>query len=189
MTKVLGICGSPRPSGGTAQALHHALEILQSYEIETEYIGLSDKTITPCDGCLHCNLGKCRWDDDMLKIYEAMEHCDGLILASPVYFGQVSGQLKTLMDRTILFRTGGRFKLSGKIGAGIACGGFRNGGLELTLQCMHTFFLQQDMMVISDGPSYSHSGAAVISAPSRDAEGNRTIESLARRMAKALQKE
>jgi multimeric flavodoxin WrbA len=188
MVNVLGICGSPRPSGNTAQALRRALDIVQAYDIETTYIGLSDKTITGCDGCLHCHLGKCRWDDDMNAIYEAMLRCDGLILASPVYMGNVTGQLKTLMDRTILFRTANRFSLSGKIGAGIACGSFRNGGQELTLQCMHTFFLQQDMLVVSDGPVYSHSGGAVEGAFGRDEIGVRTVEALARRMAKALQK-
>ena len=188
MVNVLGICGSPRPSGNTAQVLRRALDLMQAYDIETTYIGLAEKKVTPCDGCLHCHLGKCRWDDGMTEIYEAMLRCDGLILASPVYMGQVSGQMKTMMDRTVLFRTGSRFSLSGKIGAGIACGGFRNGGQELTLQCMHTFFLQQDMMVISDGAGYSHSGAALVGACTQDELGMRTVENLVRRMAKALQK-
>ena len=71
----------------------------------------------------------------------------------------VSQSMKAIVDRTVLLRTGGGFELTGKVGAGIACGGFRNGGQELTLQSMHTFFLQQDMFAIADGPRYSHSGA------------------------------
>jgi multimeric flavodoxin WrbA len=186
---VLGISGSPRPNGNTVNALRRALELLQAYDIETTFVSLADKKITPCDGCLQCHLGKCRHSDDMDPIYEALLRCDGLVLASPVYMGMVTGQTKTMMDRTVPFRTGGRFRLSGKYGAGIACGGFRNGGVELTLQCMHTFLLQHDMQVISDGPGFSHSGAAIVGTSYHDEVGMRTVENLARRLGQALQKQ
>jgi len=101
--------------------------------------------------------------------------------------GLVSGQMKVLMDRCVLFRVGGTFQLSGRVGAGIACGGFRNGGQELTLQCMHTFFLQQDMLAISDGPPFSHSGAAIVGRAASDEIGLRTVDNIARRLAAALQ--
>ena len=90
------------------------------------------------------------------------------------------------MDRTVPFRAGGRFALSGKVGAGIACGGFRNGGQELTLQAMHTYFLQQDMYAIADGPRYSHSGAAVVGRAETDQIGLQTVENIARRLARAV---
>jgi multimeric flavodoxin WrbA len=124
----------------------------------------------------------------MMPIYAAMRHCDALILASPVYMGLVSGQMKTMMDRTVLFRAAGELELTGKVGAGIACGGFRNGGQELTLQAMHTFFLQQDMYAIADGPSFSHSGAAVVGPAAENELGLRTVENLARRVAQAVQR-
>jgi len=125
----------------------------------------------------------------MVPVYEALRACDGLILASPVYMGMVTGQMKVMMDRTVLFRTGGGFELSGKIGGGIACGGFRNGGQELTLQNMQTYFLQQDMLVIADGPQFSHSGATIVGRAADDEVGLRTVENLARRMAAALVRE
>ena len=90
------------------------------------------------------------------------------------------------MDRTVVFRTGGRFELSGKVGTGIACGGFRNGGQELTLQSMHTFFLQQDMYAIADGPRFSHSGAAIVGRASEDRVGLQTLENLALRVAQVV---
>lgn len=184
--RVLGICGSPHPDGNTAFALCHALHTLQEIGLETEFIALAGKDIHPCDGCHRHRGGKCVHDDDMTPIYEALLRCDGLILASPVYMGMVTGQMKVMMDRTVLFRSGGELRLSGKVGAGIACGGFRNGGQELTLQNMHTFFLQQDMLAISDGPGYSHSGAAIVGRAAEDALGLQTVENLARRMAWAL---
>jgi multimeric flavodoxin WrbA len=122
----------------------------------------------------------------MTPLYEAMRRCDGLILASPVYMGLVSGQLKVLMDRSVVFRAAGGFELAGKVGAGIACGGFRNGGQELTLQCMHTYFLQQDMYAIADGPRFSHSGAAVVGRAEDDEVGLATVDGLATRVVWAL---
>jgi len=124
----------------------------------------------------------------MVPIYEAMRRCDGMILASPVYMGLVNGQMKVMMDRTVVFRTGGRFELSGRVGAGIACGGFRNGGQELTLQSMHTYFLQQDMYAIADGPRFSHSGAAIVGRAAEDRVGLQTVENLALRVAQAVKR-
>ena len=185
---VLGICGSPHLKGNTAHALRYALQVIEQEGIETTYISLADKSIAPCDGCFSCRKGKCVHADDMLPIYEAIRRCDGLILSSPVYMGLVSGQMKVMMDRTVRFRTGGRFELSGKVGAGIACGGFRNGGQELTLQSMHTFFLQQDMYAIADGPRFSHSGAAIVGRASEDKVGLQTVENLALRVAQAVKR-
>lgn len=183
---VLGINGSPHLNGNTAYALRYALQVIEKQDIETAYITLADKQIVPCDGCFACRAGECVHDDDMTPIYEALLCCDGLILASPVYMGLITGQMKVMMDRTVRFRTGGRFELSGKIGAGIACGGFRNGGQELTLQSMHTYLLQQDIYAIADGPGYSHSGAAIVGRASEDSIGLQTVENMALRIARAV---
>ena len=182
---ILGICGSPHREGNTAYALRYALRIVEELGVTTRYISLRDLDIEFCDGCFACR-SCCVYDDDMAQVYDALRACDGLILASPVYMGMVTGQMKVFFDRTVLFRTGGRFELSGKVGAGIACGGFRNGGQELTLQNMQTYFLQQDMYAIADGPGYSHSGAAIVGRAAEDTVGLKTVENLARRMVAAV---
>jgi multimeric flavodoxin WrbA len=184
--KVIGINGSPHEKGNTAYALRYALSLLEEAGVETEYIALADKQIHHCKGCFSCRGGKCMHDDDMKSIVDAMRQCDCLLLASPVYMGLVTGQMKTMMDRTVILRVGGEFELSGKIGAGIACGGFRNGGQELTLQCMHTFFLQQDMYAIADGPRFSHSGATIVGKAEEDAMGLQTIRNLADKIVRTL---
>jgi multimeric flavodoxin WrbA len=176
--KVLGVQGSPHENGNTAYALRYALSLLEEGGVETEYIALAGKTIHGCKGCFSCRDGECTHDDDMRSILESMRQCDCLLLASPVYMGMISGQMKTMMDRTVILRVDERFELSGKIGAGIACGGFRNGGQELTLQCMHTFFLQQDMYAIADGPRFSHSGATIVGKAEEDDIGLQTIRNL-----------
>lgn len=184
---ILGICGSPHPAGNTAFALHRALAVVEQEGIPTQYLSLAGLAIAPCRGCFSCRSGTCVQDDDMGAVVAAIDGCAGLILASPVYMGLITGQLKVMMDRTVVFRAGGRFALSGKVGAGIACGGFRNGGQELTLQAMHTYFLQQDMYAIADGPQYSHSGAAVAGRAEGDEIGLRTVDNLARRLVRAVQ--
>jgi multimeric flavodoxin WrbA len=185
---VLGINGSPHAEGNTAYALRHALKVIEGEGLETATISLSGLAIAPCKGCFSCREGTCVQHDDMRSVVEAIARCDGLILASPVYMGLITGQMKVMIDRTVVFSTGGRFALSGKVGAGIACGGFRNGGQELTLQAMHTFFLQQDMYAIADGPGYSHSGAAIVGRAEADSLGLQTVENLARRLARAVKR-
>ena len=184
--RVLGINGSPHQNGNTAYALRYALSLLEKAGLETEYIALGRKEIHSCQGCFSCRDGECVHDDDMQSIIDSMRQCDCLLLASPVYMGMVTGQMKMMMDRTVILRVGEAFEMSGKIGAGIACGGFRNGGQELTLQCMHTFFLQQDMYAIADGPRFSHSGAAIVGKAEEDEIGLQTVRNLADKIAGTL---
>jgi multimeric flavodoxin WrbA len=184
--KVLGICGSPHVNGNTAFALDVALRSLREQGFETECIQLAEVTIHPCEGCFHCQSGACRFDDGMRGIVQSLLRCDGLILASPVYMGMVSGQTKVMMDRSVILRVRHGFELSGKPAAGIACGGFRNGGQELALQNMHTYFLQLDMAAVSDGPPFSHSGAAVCGEAARDTVGLQTVANVASRLARQL---
>jgi len=184
--KILGINGSPHEQGSTAFALRYGLQVCEQLGAETESISLAGKQIHFCDGCWGCRRGACVHEDDMAPIYAAMRRCDGLLLASPVYMGLVSGQMKVMMDRSVALRVRGQFEMSGKVGAGIACGGFRNGGQELTLQCMHTYFLQQDMAAVADGPRFSHSGAAVVGRADEDALGLQTVQLVAARLVKAL---
>ena len=184
--RILGIHGSPHLDGNTAKALRRALDVVGAEGIETEYIALAEHEIAPCKGCFACGKGRCIHRDGMDAICEAMLRSDGLLLASPVYMGLPTGQMVTFMDRTVRFRTAGRFQMSGRVGAGIACGGFRNGGQELTLQSMHTYFLQQDMYAVADGPPFSHSGAAIGGRTQDDEVGLRTVDNVARRLARAV---
>jgi multimeric flavodoxin WrbA len=184
--RVLGICGSPHGNGNTAYALRFALDALQERGVETECIFLDHRNIHPCNGCFRCAKEACVFDDDMTEILAALRRCDGLILASPVYMGMVTGQMKVMMDRSVALRSSGVFEMSGKVGAGIACSGFRNGGQEITLQNMQTFLLQQNMAAIADGPPFCHSGAALYGRASEDQIGLQTVENLVAGMAKQL---
>ncbi len=177
--RVLGISGSPNTNGNTAAAIKYALT--KASNCDAKYITLSGKKISPCIGCFKCaDKHKCIFDDDMTEIYEAIRWCDALIIGSPVYMGMVSGQMKIMMDRCVLFRPSyqQKLELSGKFGCGIACGGFRNGGQETTLQNIHTFLLQQDLLVINDGFSFSHAGGTIVGTTNDDKVGLETIDHL-----------
>lgn len=184
--RVLGISGSPHPDGNTAFALRRALSRLEGEGLETTFSDLSGLAIGACRGCFACRDGACVQADDMGAVLDDLRACDGVLLASPVYMGSVSGQLKVWMDRTLPLRADRSFAVSGRVGGGIACGGFRNGGQELTLQAIQAFFLQQDMYPIADGPPLSHSGAALVGDAGRDEVGLDTVDFLARRMVRAL---
>jgi multimeric flavodoxin WrbA len=110
----------------------------------------------------------------MDEIYPKLKDCHGLILATPVYFGQISGQMKTFMDRTepLLRYAKGQWKfaLKDKVGGAIAMGGNRNGGQETTLQAIHHFFLIHDMVIVGTGPDERpgcYLGAAATTHPKR----------------------
>lgn len=182
---ILGISGSPHEGGNTDFALRHALKACRKAGARTRRVSLAGRTIHPCAGCWTCaGTGACRFDDDMKDVYRGMKWCHGLLLASPVYLGMVTGQLKVMMDRSVPLRVAD-FVMRGKVGAGIACGGFRNGGQELTLVNMQTYFLQMDMLSVSDGPPYSHSGAAIAGDAREDEIGLRTVTNVAARLVEA----
>jgi multimeric flavodoxin WrbA len=190
---ILGISGSPNIGGNTAYAVQYALEICKQEGLAVQYIALAGKTINPCIGCWKCSEDrKCIHNDDMDKIYETLRWCNCLILGSPVYMGMVSGQMKVMMDRCVLFRPSYELplQLSGKMGCGIACGGFRNGGQETTLQNIQTFLLQQNMIVINDGFPFSHAGGTIVGDAKEDSLGLQTIKNLMHNLIKmALKRE
>lgn len=79
---------------------------------EVEFVSLKDKNIQFCKGCLACQkLGHCVINDDANAITEKMQEADVIVWASPVYYYEMSGQMKTLIDRAnALFATGKNFK-------------------------------------------------------------------------------
>ena len=98
--KIIGFTGSPRKEGNTAWIVNKILEGAKEQGAETELWHYGDLDINPCNACLACAEGEgCVIDDDMQKLYTALEQADALILGSPVYMGQMSAQAKTFTDR------------------------------------------------------------------------------------------
>lgn len=147
--RILGVSGSPIAGGNTDEALRMSLEVASGLEgVETEMISLAGKTIS---GCTHCNWclrnqteeRPCVQEDDMQAIYPKILRSDGLVLATPVYIGRLSGYLASFLDRLRVFVHGNLYRgaLTDKVGAAMAVGWFRNTGLETTLQSIVVGFL------------------------------------------------
>jgi multimeric flavodoxin WrbA len=97
---VVAVIGSPHRQGNTVALVDTALEELERYGCRCTRIVLADLRINACDG--HENCGEraaCPHDDDMPGVLEKVYAADGLILATPVYYENVSGQMKTFIDR------------------------------------------------------------------------------------------
>jgi len=106
--KVLAVLGSPRRSKNTAKLLNNYLDELQMKfeEAEITQIFVGDGSISPCMGCSTCKTSsekKCVIDDDMQKYYPEILECDILVLATPVYWFNMTTQLKSFIDRFYAF--------------------------------------------------------------------------------------
>ena len=97
--KVVAVIGSPRRRGNTATLVDAALEQLERGGCECTRIMLAERRIEFCSGHVFCGERACPHDDDMAGILEQVYAADGLLLATPIYYENVSGQLKTFMDR------------------------------------------------------------------------------------------
>ncbi|MGV8982000.1 flavodoxin family protein [Clostridium sp.] len=100
MLNVVAINSSNRKRN-TFEIILQVKEILKSKNINVEIINLFDYDIKPCIGCEHCLVkGGCVLNDKAIDIMEKIKLSDGVILTSPVYMENVSGMLKTFLDRT-----------------------------------------------------------------------------------------
>jgi len=143
--KVLGISCSPRKGGNTETMVKAALDKAQSEGAEVEFLSLSGKTVSPCDGCLACRTtGQCHIDDDMQDIYDKLWKADGIIFGTPVYFWSVTAQAKALIDRTFAFSPEKNLR-NKPAGAIIAQG--RDGSTG-ALATLYNFFVGHRMITI-----------------------------------------
>ena len=97
---ILALVGSPRLGGNTNFLVDQALEEAAKLGAQTEKIILSEYTVAPCLGHDDCGSYKsCVQKDDTSWILDKFCEADGVILATPVYYYNVSAQLKAFMDR------------------------------------------------------------------------------------------
>ncbi len=182
---VTGISGSPKKAGNTEFLLNEALSTAEERGFETVRLLCSDLKVDFCTDCGDCSKGKaCPKEDDMVKVLDLLEKASGIIVASPVYFGSVTAQLKTVFDRTIPLRRQG-FKLKDKVGCAIAVGGSRNGGQEKALDCVHAWMHIHGMIVVGDG---AHFGGIAVRPAAEDRIGRKTVVASANKVCDLLEK-
>jgi len=105
--KVLAFNGSPRKNWNTATLLNKALEGAAAQGAETELVHLYDLNYKGCYSCFACktrggaSYGKCAAKDDLAPILNRVEEADAIILGSPIYYGHVSGEMKSFLERLL----------------------------------------------------------------------------------------
>jgi len=103
--KVIGINGSPRKKWNTATLLEKALEGAASQGAEVELVHLYDLTFKGCISCFACKIingpsyGKCAVMDGLAPLLDRIPDTDAVILGSPIYFGVVTGEMRSFMER------------------------------------------------------------------------------------------
>jgi len=188
--KVIGICCSPRKGRSTATALEACLEAAREVAVETELIELAGMQI-PGEPAAGVPLAPNQQDDFPKLVPKLSEpSVAGIIIGTPVYFGNMSFLCKAFLDRCNVFRR--NFGLSNKVGGVVAVAGGRNGGQELTIRSVHTCLLGQEMIIVGDGQPGGHWGGTVWSgAPggvTKDEYGMKTVKNLGRRVAQVAVK-
>ncbi|MEM2191136.1 MAG: flavodoxin family protein [Archaeoglobaceae archaeon] len=188
---ILGICGSPRKKA-TEFVLNKALEMLSDLGFETKFFTVRGKNIGFCQHCDYCLKHKeCKLKDDMFELYELLGKAKGIIIATPVYNGGVSAQIKAVMDRCRALVAKNFDFFRGKVGMAIAVGGDRIGGQELAIQQILTFYILNGMIPVSGGAFGANLGATFWSKDSlegvmEDEEGFRSLRKTIKRFAELL---
>ena len=176
--KVLMINGSPRPTGNTAVALAEMEAVFAKEGIEVETVQVGNKAVRGCIACGGCGkTGKCVFDDVVNELIPKFEACDGLVVASPVYYASANATLIAVLDR--LFHCT-RFPKTMKVGASVTIA--RRGGCSATFDELNKYFTICGMPVASSQYWNSVHGGAPGEAL-QDAEGLQTMRTLARNMA------
>jgi multimeric flavodoxin WrbA len=188
---ILGICGSPRKQA-TEHVLRQALNTLEKMGFETEFFTVRGKTIGFCQHCDYCLKNKeCKIKDDMFELYPLLRQSEGIVIATPVYNGGVSAQIKAVLDRTRALLAADSKALRGKSGMVIAVGGDRIGGQELAIQQILAFFVLNGIVPVSGGSFGANLGATFWSKDSlkgvmEDEEGFRSMRKTLKQFALQL---
>ena len=187
--KVVAINGSPRKDGNTATLIRHVLAKLEREGIETESLQIGGKSIHGCIACMKCSENKdkkCAIDKDIVNdCIKKMVEADGIILASPTYFADLTPELKALIDRAgfVAGANGGLFRR--KVGAAVVAVR-RAGSIHVFDSINHLFTISQ---MIIPGSSYWNMGMDLAEGEvEKDEEGIRTMQTLGQNMAWLLKK-
>lgn len=182
--KVLAYNGSPRKNGNTSILIQTVFKELNKHGIETEEINIGLKNYRGCTGCFKCaenKNGKCIITTDDLNTHiEKIKAADAVILGSPIYCANISGQLKTFIDRVSMVGCVNGDLYKRKPGAAVLAVR-RAGGVE-GMNTINTFFTISQMLIV--GTTYWNMGYGMLEGEVlQDAEGLQTMTNLGKNMA------
>jgi len=191
--RILAISCSPRKGKTTAASLQVCLDAAEKVDprIEVELIELAGMKI---DGSLAAGLPlEPGQKDDFGQLVPKLSDpkVAGIIVGTPVYFGNMTSLCKAFLDRCIVFRKN-KLAFSNKVAGVLAVGGVRNGGQEMTIQSVLAALLCQEMIIVGDGRPTAHIGATVWNngktPVTEDEFGMATAKNLGRRVAEVALK-
>lgn len=176
--KVLIINGSSRANGNTSLALSEMTKIFEENGVDIHYVQVGNMNIRGCLACAACHNGRenCVVEDIVNELAPVFEECDGLVVASPVYYANANATLIALLDR-LFYST--KFDKRMKIGASVVVA--RRGGCSATFDQLNKYFAISGMPIASSQYWNSVHGAAPGEAGA-DLEGLQTMRTLASNM-------
>ncbi|GHV23585.1 FMN reductase [Spirochaetia bacterium] len=176
--KVIAFNGSPHENGACGRGLKEVSTELAAEGIECEIVQVGGKLIHGCTACGSCHeKGCCAIKDDIVnESAQKAKQADGIILASPVYYGSIAGSFKCFLDR--FFFSGG--KHFGKVGAAIASVR-RTGGIGTFHQLNN--YLNLGSLTIAPTVYWNVIHGNNFDEAGQDAEGIYTLRTLGRNMA------
>jgi len=191
--KIVGVCCSLRKGRSTVAAMQVCLDAAKAVDpenIETELIDLAEMKI-PASPAAGVDLEPGAADDfPALAPKLSNPNVAGIIVGTPVYFGNMSSLCKAFLERCMAFRKSD-FALSNKVAGVLAVGGARNGGQELTIKSVQTALLCQNMIIVGEAKPSCHGGAAVWNNGEKflnDELNQATATSLGRRVAEVARR-
>ncbi len=187
--KVTAFSGSARRDGNTSILVKYALAELEREGIATELIQLAGSKISGCVACYRCFSDKdrrCAISNDPVNGYiEKILESDGIIIASPTYFADITPETKALIDRCGMVAKANGDMYRRKAGAAVVA--VRRGGAIHAFDSINHFFFISQMIV--PGSSYWNIGIGrEIGEVERDDEGIKTMKTLGENMAWLLRK-
>ncbi len=176
--KVLLINGSPNKNGCTFTALSEVAQTLRTHGIETEILYLGNKPVAGCIACMKCfETGHCFRDDAVREIQDRLAEFDAIVLGSPVYYSQPTGQITSFCQRLFFCKES---EMAGKLGASVvSC---RRGGASATFEQLNQYFTISNMPVVSSQYWNSVHGFTPDDVH-KDKEGLQTMRTLGENMA------
>lgn len=187
--KVVAFNGSPRKEGNTATLIKYVFEELEKEGIETELVHIGGKKTIGCTACMKCYKNKdrrCVFNDDLVnECIVKMIDADGIILASPTYFTDITTEMKALIDRAGFVSKANGDLFRRKVGAAVVA--VRRAGSLHAFTTMNNFFTISQMII----PGSTYWNIGVGGAPGdvqKDEEGIRTMQTLGQNMAWLMKK-
>jgi len=175
---IVAVNGSPNRYGETSFLLEQVLKACQELGAKTEMLHVMDalegQEEPYCVACGSPCPETCHMVQGLADAYDLLRDADALVVGSPVYFGTLSGQLKSFWDKSRNLRS--EKALVGKPAGALAVGNARFGGQETTVRAIHDILLVHGMRVVGDGSAASGAGHQGVYAQKPASEDTYAIE-------------